>query len=43
MGADASDAKVAAKVSELWELNDGKVIRTGDPDLIHPGQELRLR
>ena len=43
VGADASDAKVAAKVSELWELNDTEVIRTGDPDLIHPGQELRLR
>ena len=43
VGADASDAKVAAKVSELWELNDGEVIRTGDPDLIYPDQELRLR
>lgn len=43
LGSDAGDAKVAAKVSELWELNDTEVIRTGDPDLIHPGQELRLR
>lgn len=42
LGEEASDAKVAAKVSKLWELNDTEVIRTGDPDLIRPGQELRL-
>jgi len=43
LGAGAGDAKVAAKVSELWDLNDTEVIRTGDRDLIYPGQELRLR
>ena len=43
LGQEASDAKVAAKVSALWDLNDSEVIRTGDPDLIHPGQKLRLR
>jgi len=43
LGEEASDAKVAAKVSEFWDLNDTEVIRTGDRDLIHPGQKLRLR
>ena len=42
LGEEASDARVAAKVSKLWDRND-EVIRTGDPDLIYPGQELRLR
>ena len=42
LGDDASDAKVAAKVAKLWELNENE-IGTGDPDLIHPGQELQLR
>ncbi len=41
LGDDASDAKVAAKVARLWELNEDE-IGTGDPDLIHPGQEIRL-
>jgi len=41
LGEDASDAKVAAKVARLWELNEDE-IGTGDPDLIHPGQEIRL-
>ncbi len=42
LGQGASDARIAAKVSELWDLNDTDVIRTGDPNLIHPGQKLRL-
>jgi len=41
LGDDASDAKVATKVAKLWELNEDE-IGTGDPDLIHPGQEIRL-
>ena len=41
LGEDASDAKVAAKVARLWELNEDE-IGTGDPNLIHPGQEIRL-
>jgi nucleoid-associated protein YgaU len=41
LGDGASDAKVAAGVERLWQLN-GERIGTGDPDLIYPGQELRL-
>jgi LysM domain len=42
LGARASDAEIAEEVNRLWELNDTEVIRTGDPDLILPGQRLRL-
>lgn len=38
----ASDAEIAKEVNRLWELNDTETIRTGNPDLIFPGQELRL-
>lgn len=42
LGPHAGDAEIAAEVNRLWELNDTEVIRTGDPDLILPGQRLRL-
>jgi nucleoid-associated protein YgaU len=42
LGRDASDAEVTAEVARLWELNAAR-IGTGNPDLIYPGQELRLR
>jgi LysM repeat protein len=38
----ASDAAVAAEVDRLWRLN-AEEIGTGNPDLIEPGQALRLR
>jgi nucleoid-associated protein YgaU len=41
LGDDAGDARVAADVERLWQLNAER-IGTGDPDLIYPGQELRL-
>jgi hypothetical protein len=41
LGRGASDARVAALVDELWRLNADR-IGTGDPNLIHGGQELRL-
>ena len=41
LGDDASDTQVAAEVERLWQLNAER-IGTGDPDLIYPGQELRL-
>lgn len=40
-GLHASDARVAALVSRLWRLN-ASAIRTGDPDLLRPGTNLRL-
>lgn len=42
LGPDASDGEIAQEVNRLWELNDTEVIKTGDPDLILPGQRLRL-
>ena len=42
LGDGATDVEIANEVNRLWELNDTETIRTGDPDLIHPGQELRL-
>jgi nucleoid-associated protein YgaU len=42
LAAGASDAAVAAEVDRLWRLNAG-AIGTGSPDLIEPGQVLRLR
>jgi len=38
----ASIAEVAFKVGRLWRLNADR-IGTGNPDLIFPGQQLRLR
>jgi hypothetical protein len=40
-GPAASSATVAALVQELWQLNAAR-IGTGTPDLIHPGDALRL-
>ncbi|HXS45596.1 MAG TPA: LysM domain-containing protein [Solirubrobacteraceae bacterium] len=40
-GPAASSARVAALVQELWQLNAAR-IGTGTPDLIHPGDALRL-
>ncbi len=41
LGRGASPAQVAAMVQRLWELN-AETISSGDPDLIVPGQRLRL-
>jgi hypothetical protein len=41
LGPFASDTRVAALVDELWRLNADR-IGTGNPNLIHAGQELRL-
>jgi Tfp pilus assembly protein FimV len=41
LGGGASDASVAAVVDELWRLNAER-IGTGDPNLIHAGQTLKL-
>lgn len=41
LNSTASNASVAEFVSELWELNAAS-IRSGDPDLIVPGQVLVL-
>jgi len=40
--AAASDAHVAAAVRRLSELNLGTRIRSGDPDVLEAGEELRL-
>lgn len=42
LGASHSDAALAAEVHRLWAVNGGR-IATGDPNLIFPGQRLRLR
>jgi outer membrane biosynthesis protein TonB len=39
---DASTEAIAGKVARLWRLNQAR-IGTGDPNLIYPGTELRLR
>lgn len=41
LNAGASHADVAQEVERLWVLNAGEV-GTGDPNLIYPGQRLRL-
>lgn len=41
LGAGTSDAKIAALVDQLWTMN-AKRIATGNPDLISPGQHLRI-
>jgi nucleoid-associated protein YgaU len=41
LGEGATDAEVEAEVNRLWERNAAS-IATGDPNLIHPGQVLRL-
>jgi hypothetical protein len=42
IGQPDSIAKVAFEVGRLWQLNAER-IGTGDPDLIYPGIELRLK
>lgn len=42
VGKPASIGEIAFEVRHLWHLNTGR-IGTGDPDLIYPGVELRLR
>ena len=39
----ASDARVRAEVQKLAQLNLGGRIRSGDPDVLEAGEELRLR
>ena len=39
----ASDARVRAEVQKLAQLNLGRRIRSGDPDVLETGEELRLR
>lgn len=41
LGAGASSAAIAAEVHRLWKLN-AAAIEGGDPNLIKPGQQLRL-
>lgn len=42
LGEPAGIARVAFEVQRLWQLNAAR-IGTGNPDLIFPGQELRLK
>jgi len=41
LGSDATTAQTAREVNRLWELNQQR-IGTGNPDLIFPGQTLRM-
>jgi len=41
LAGDASQARIDAEVQRLWNMNQGR-IGTGDPNLILPGQTLRL-
>jgi LysM repeat protein len=41
LGPDANNAEIAHEVDRLWRLNADR-IGTGTPDLIRPGQRLRL-
>lgn len=41
LGAGASDAAIAREVNRLWTANVDR-IRSGDPNLIHPSEELRV-
>lgn len=41
LAGDASQARIDAEVRRLWDVNRGR-IGTGDPNLILPGQTLRL-
>jgi len=42
LGGSPSNAQLAKEVQRLWDLN-GVSIGTGNPDLIYPGQRLKLR
>jgi nucleoid-associated protein YgaU len=41
LGGEASAVEVARLVERIWELNAAS-IGTGSPDMIRPGQQLRL-
>jgi nucleoid-associated protein YgaU len=41
LGPHATAAATAREVNRLWQINQQR-IRTGDPDLIFPGQRLRM-
>jgi nucleoid-associated protein YgaU len=41
LGAQATNAQVAALVARVWEANE-RTLRSGDPDLIYPGERLEL-
>jgi nucleoid-associated protein YgaU len=41
LGAGATDAAIAREVNRLWTANTDR-IRSGDPDLIQPAEELRV-
>jgi nucleoid-associated protein YgaU len=41
LGAGATATATAQEVTRLWEINEQR-IGTGDPDLIFPGQRLRM-
>jgi nucleoid-associated protein YgaU len=41
LGSDATVTATAQEVTRLWELNRQR-IGTGNPDLIFPGQTLRM-
>ena len=41
LGPGASNAEIARELARIWSLN-AAAIGTGDPDLILPGQTLRL-
>jgi hypothetical protein len=41
LGADATESEVYREVQRLWRVN-GAQIGPGDPDLILPGQRIRL-
>jgi nucleoid-associated protein YgaU len=42
LGGNASNAQIAQEVNRLWTINSA-AIGTGNPDLILPGQRLKLR
>ena len=41
LGRGASDARVAREVARMWSVNRHRS-RSGDPDLIFPGERLRM-
>ncbi len=42
LGGSPSNAQLAREAERLWDLN-GVTIGTGNPDLIYPGQRIKLR
>ena len=41
LGPGATSGRIAREVNRLWDLNAGR-IRSGSPELIRPGERLRL-